>query len=274
MVNFDAYTASIAGADPKDVLGLVFGSHKVGWDIKQSQLKGIWSDVVSFRDESGAEVASVLWGGQNQGWVKLEAKGHVTPELVSAVRKEYPQHNCTRVDSAYDIEREGAWNDILAEVLAVKAKYRLKGRRFGDWEDFPEDGRTQYLGAVQSAVQVRLYEKGRQPEYRETGHPDWVRLEIQVRPQKDAKVVYSTLDSMQVWGASAYTRELAARVMRSELDSFPAGTVHRSPSSERALNALCDQYGSILMALSDDVGGWELVGMNLRDRIAARRRSK
>jgi hypothetical protein len=206
--------------------------------------------------------------------VKVEAKGHVTPELVSAVREQYPVHRCVRVDSAYDVDRTGAWDDMLAEVLDVKAKYRLKGRRFGDWEDFPEDGRTQYLGSPQSAVQVRLYEKGRQPGYRDSGHPDWVRLEIQVRPQKDARTVYSGLDPMQVWGASAYTRDLAARVLKSELEPFPAGTVHRAPSSERALGAMCDQYGSYLLALKDDVGSWECVGLTLRDMIAMRRRAK
>ncbi|WP_235605818.1 replication initiation factor domain-containing protein, partial [Rhodanobacter thiooxydans] len=79
----------------------------------------------------------------------------------------------------------------------------------GDW-DMPELGRTQYLGASSSAVRARLYEKGKQPEFRHLSRFDLCRLEIQVRPAKDAKDAYSKLSALEVWGASKWTRQLAS----------------------------------------------------------------
>jgi predicted transcriptional regulator len=34
------------------------------------------------------------------------------------------------------------------------------GGKAGDWDDFPEKGRTLYLGSTSSPVRARLYEKG------------------------------------------------------------------------------------------------------------------
>ena len=86
-------------------------------------------------------------------------------------------------------------------VLEVTADKGLKGERRGDW-DFPEDGRTMYLGANASPVRCRLYEKGMQSGYRSAGRPDWVRLEVHVRPQKTARKAYSASSADDTWGAS------------------------------------------------------------------------
>ena len=59
-----------------------------------------------------------------------------------------------------------------------------------------------YLGANSSPVRCRLYAKGKQPGYRSAGRPDWVRLEVQVRPQKTARKSYSAISADDTWGAS------------------------------------------------------------------------
>jgi hypothetical protein len=106
------------------------------------------------------------------------------------------------------------------------------------------------------------------------GHPNWVRLEVQVRPQKEARTVYNGLDADEVWGASPYTRELAKRVFKSEMVPFPAGTVYRPSSRDRALEFMCEQYGSHLLSLKQDLGSWECLGLTLRDMIARKRRDR
>ena len=58
------------------------------------------------------------------------------------------------------------------------------GGKAGDWDDFPEKGRTLYLGSQSSPVRMRLYEKGLQPEYAHLNRPNWARIEVQVRPAK------------------------------------------------------------------------------------------
>ncbi|TDM20496.1 replication initiation factor domain-containing protein, partial [Macrococcoides canis] len=138
------------------------------------------------------EAVSISYGGSHGDRVMIEAKGVYTPQIVEKIRDQVPDHKVTRVDAAHDVDDPDAWETLLGVVLEVKAKYRLKGERGGDW-DFPEDGRTQYLGAPSSPIRTRLYEKGKQPEYRHCSRPGWVRLEAQVRPKGDAKTAYSTI---------------------------------------------------------------------------------
>jgi hypothetical protein len=94
---------------------------------------------------------------------------------------------------------------------------------------------------------------------------------LQVRPTKDAKDVYSRADSLAVWGASAWTRELAGLVLAAELAPLPAGTVHRLSDQERALRFMCKQYGSHLIGLRNDLGGWDEVGQKLAEMIRRER---
>lgn len=254
MVRFDAYTASVRGIGYRDLCAIVDfeGAEVVGGKGHYG-----YAERISFRDAGGAEIAAVQYGGTNAATPMVEFKGERTPVLVDAVREAFPEHSCSRVDSAYDIAKPGAWDTLLADVLAVKATHKLKGEQRGDWQDFPEDGRTMYLGAPSSTVRTRLYEKGKQPDYRSLGMPDWVRLEVQVRPAKEAKKRYATLTAEQVWGASRYTRDLAARVLQRELNPFPAGTVRKETSEERKCRFMMKQYGPTVLAWLDRAGDIE-----------------
>ena len=115
---------------------------------------------------------------------------------------------------------------------------------------------------------MRLYEKGLQPEYAHLSRPDWVRIEAQVRPAKEAKQTFSTLSPLDVWGASRWTRDIAAVVLESHVDPHPAGTVYRLTDRETALRWMCKQYGQHLASLAQDLGGWDCVGLTLSEMLA------
>ena len=152
-------------------------------------------------------------------------------------------------------------------AMEVKRRNNLRGRREGDWEDFPELGRTQYVGTPKSVSMLRLYEKGRQPEYVHLAKPDWVRAEIQVRPTKEAKTEFSHLTALEAWGASGWTRELAGLILQEHVDPHSAGTTYRKSSLERKLGFLCKQYGPTLLELHSLLGTWECVGLTLSEKI-------
>jgi DNA relaxase NicK len=185
---------------------------------------------------------------------------------VKALRERF-RHQVTRVDSCADFDAPRAFERLLGPCMDVKRAHRLKGRRDGDWEDFPELGRTQYVGSPQSVAMVRLYEKGKQPEYRHLERPNWARLEVQVRPAKEAKATFADLSAQQVWGATAWTRALAGQVLQDHIDAHPAGTVYRQSDSERKSEWLCRQYGPHLLDLLADLGSWECVGLTLAEII-------
>ena len=264
---FDAYTATTRAARHEDLIGMLV---KSGDRYRQGRGHNGFEHRFACIGPDGSEAASVSWGGTHGDLVMLEAKGERTPSVVERLRSRY-EHRCTRVDSCYDVEEVGAFDRMLDPCLHVKKAHKLKGSKAGDWEDFPEDGRTLYVGAQTSPVRLRLYEKGHQPEYRHLNRPDWVRIELQVRPAKDAKDVYSRADSLAVWGASAWTRELAGLVLAAELAPLPAGTTYRMTDEERAIHFMCKQYGKHMMSMRNRVGSWEGVGLELEAIIKKQR---
>lgn len=266
-VRFDAYTATMSGVKPSECIALVYGFD--GDEAKQGRGFHTFGERVAVKNDHGEEVGSVSWGGHQGDRVMLEVKGERTPIVVERLRSDFP-HRCTRVDSCADFERPGAFDELLAPVMAVKADHKLYGERRGDWE-FPELGRTQYLGANSSAVRARLYEKGKQPEYRHLNRPDLCRLEIQVRPAKDAKTSFSTLSALEVWGASKWTRQLASQVLEQMLDPHPPGTVRRDSKRDQALRWMAGQYGPHLVSLAADLGGWDVLGLTLREMVEEER---
>jgi hypothetical protein len=183
------------------------------------------------------------------------------------LRRFHPGHSCTRTDSCIDYDEPGAWERLSSIALDVKKGFRLKGEKRGDWEDFPEDGRTLYLGAASSAVRCRVYEKGKHPDYVHLARPDWVRVEVQVRPEKDARQDYAGASAQAVWGASAWTRELAAQIMKADLEPLPPYAARELSELDRALLNLCRQYGHHLAALRDERGDWACVGKAIGDSM-------
>lgn len=268
MVRFDGYTATTMTTNYQDLVAL-FGP---GLEVKPGPGFHQFGHRLAFKDDTGSEVGSVSWGGGQGVRAMIEIKGERTPEVVDRLRGSV-EHRCTRVDSCVDFEAPGAFERLLGTCMEVKKRHRLVGERRGDWEDFPEKGRTQYLGSVVSVTRLRLYEKGKQPEYVHLGRSDWVRAELQVRPVKQAKSTFSELSPLGVWGASKWSRELAAEILEQQVDPSAAGTVWKLTERDKALSWMCRQYGAHMVGLAADLGSWECLGLTLRDMIDQQRKA-
>lgn len=267
MVRFDGYTATSPDLDVSSVVGWLFS---LGGGDQVHMGKGFhtFKERLWVTDASGDQVGAVQWGGDRQGdRVMVEVKGERTPAVVDALRGAC-EHRCTRVDACADWDAPGVYTRLLGHVMDVKRAHGLYGERRGDWEDHPEKGRTQYLGASSSPVKARLYEKGLQPEYEHLGLKDWVRLEIQVRPQKEAKAQFSKLSALEVWGASKWTRDLAAAALSEHVDPHPAGSVYKLSDRDSKLRWMLRQYGPALLSLAEDCGGWDVAGLTLREMLS------
>jgi DNA relaxase NicK len=271
MIRFDAYSATTTAAKPAELISLLAVAGGPFQTKKEGKGFHTFGERVGLTNDSGVEWASVQWGGSQGERTMIEVKGECTPAVVEALRSAFP-HNCTRVDSCADFDAQGAFERLCGEAQVVKKDHRLKGEKQGDWDDFPEDGRTLYLGARSSVCRLRLYEKGKQPEYRHLERPNWARIELQVRPAKEAKTAFSMLSAAEVWGASTWTRQLAAKVLLEHIDPHPAGTTYRLTKQDAAMEWMCHQYGAHLLGLSNDLGSWECVGPTLRDIIEQQKR--
>ena len=270
MIRFDAYSATTEAAKAQDLVQILADVNEVGTPFKMTMGKGFhtFGERIGVRDETGSEWGSVMWGGRQGDRVMFEVKGERTPKAVEALRSRFP-HRCTRVDSCADFDAPRAFERLYKACRSVKRAHRIIGGKAGDWDDFPEKGRTLYLGAQSSVTRTRLYEKGKQQEYAHLDRPNWARLEVQVRPSKEAKSGFAELSPEQVWGASKWTRDLAAMVLQAHVDPHPAGTTWRKSERDRALEWMCRQYGQHLVSLAEDLGGWKEVGLTLRDLLNA-----
>jgi hypothetical protein len=262
MVRFDGYTATTTEASHYQLAEL-FGP---GLEPKEGHGFHQFGHRIAFKDDTGSEVGYVQWGGAQGTRTMLEVKGERSPDVVERLRRLYP-HRVTRMDSCADWDAPGSFERLLGACLKVKKDHRLKGERQGDWEDFPEQGRTQYLGSRASVTRLRLYEKGKQPEYRHLERPEWVRAEIQVRPAKDAKSTYAGLSPLDAWGSSAWSKQLAAEILAEHVDPHPAGYTWRKTDLERRTDWLCRQGGVTLLELRAELGSWECVGLTLGEKI-------
>lgn len=274
MIRFDAYSATTTAAKPQELVQILVDQAGL-LNVGISMGKGFhtFAERLAVKDSSGSEYGSVMWGGRQGDRVMIEVKGERTPGAVDQIRAAFP-HRVTRVDACADFDESGAFESLLDQCIQVKKHHRLKGSKLGDWEDFPEDGRTLYLGSPASAVRVRLYEKGKQPEYRHLQRENWARIEVQARPAKEHKAEFSHVSPAQVWGSSSWTRDLAARVLAEHIDPHPAGTTYRLTERDRALQWMCKQYGPHLLGLAQDLGSWECLGLTLREMVHEQGRKK
>lgn len=266
MIRFDAYTATTRAANPHQLLAILADCSGDQHTVHQGRGFHTFGHRIAVKDVTGIETGFVQWGGSQGDLSMIEVKGEATTQAVKTLREQF-WHNVTRVDSCADFDELGSFEKLLAPCLEVKRDHRLKGAKFGDWEDFPDDGRTLMLGAPTSAVRLRLYEKGKQPEYRHLDKPNWARIEVQVRPVKEARSSYNSITPANVWGASKWSKDLAAKLLHEHVDPHPAGTVYRLPETERALRWMCKQYGAHLLELKDDCGSWENVGLTISEMI-------
>jgi hypothetical protein len=146
-----------------------------------------------------------------------------------------------------------------------------------------KQGRTVYLGSPKSHVRLRQYDKTAElvaklrndPVRLLEVPPDVVRLEVQVRPAKaEAKAAAATLQPVDVFGASSWTREIYADVVGVMPGAFKLGTIWRASDHERAVNALLAQYCLTLQRMHEECGSWPCVGLQLGDLLAAAQDAK
>jgi DNA relaxase NicK len=273
MVRFDAYTATTLAAKTDDLVQILCDRAGPFPVVATGRGFHTFGQRLTVKDSGGHEIGAVQWGGTQGSRLMFEVKGESSQKAVEALRSRF-EHRVTRVDACADFDEPGAFEALLKPCVEVKKDRRIMGGKFGDWDDFPEKGRTLYLGSTKSPVRIRLYEKGLQLEYLHLSRPDWSRLEVQVRPEKDARGSFSELSPIDVWGASRWTRDIAAKVLQHHVDPHPAGTVYRLTDDETALRWMCKQYGHRMTSLAENLGGWDCVGLTIRDTIAELRRGR
>ena len=157
MVRFDAYTATLKGPKPDDLMQILFD--QVGLAAGFSKTRGFhtFGERMAIKDAGGHEFGAIQWGGRQGDRLMFEVKGEHSQKAAEALRARF-EHRVTRVDACADFDAPGAFEALLGPSIEVKKERRIMGGKAGDWDDFPEKGRTLYLGSQSSPVRMRLRE--------------------------------------------------------------------------------------------------------------------
>lgn len=257
MSRFDWYQATVHGST-EAVLTAVNTAMLGAFDLADlapaTPLNGYTHAAVVRRGE--VVLASIFWGG-NPG-VNVKGTGENAPTVAQALRSLPYRHRVTRVDSCVDWVEPGLFDSLAAALIAFALEHDIQINQQGDWER--GQARTLYLGAPSSAVRLVLYEKG----YETGGDPNWVRLEVRVRPRGGHGYQVADWSPDDVFQASRWLVGALERIGWNGLIVRSVGTVWRPSDLDRAKLALIRQYRRTLLAWADRAGGWDALAVELQ----------
>mgnify|MGYP003377319748 CR=1 FL=1 len=175
---------------------LVEIAKRLGCDIEIGKPKNGYQVAYSLT-RAGQEIATLDTAGTGGATGSTMINSASTADQVYPLIQElYPkQHAVSRLDAAHDVAYPGAWNELEGLITAVCTAFKVSMVPYGEGHRRPDGtrdatkGRTWYCGSPKSAFRIVLYEKGlEQLAKGVSADPDWVRLEVRVRPQSKHKL--------------------------------------------------------------------------------------
>lgn len=275
MVAFDWYQATLRGAPVDDILASCLELQD-GTSLFHKKGRQGYGTVTRVEGAEGL-VAQVLHGGSHP-YPHVIFSGSEAVAGSECIRANFPNHFVTRADACVDFGEPNAFDQMLPSLLGAAERHRVKVDTRGD-HLLRMVGRSVYLGAASSAVQLRQYDKAAElrskyahdpvklaelPEHR-------TRVELQVRPQTQAmRAHFATIDPLSVLGSSAWSREVWLAIAGMNLEPLNVGKVWRPSDDDRAYACMLFQYGSLIRRKLADAGSAECLGLQIVHDLAKR----
>ncbi len=256
-MKFDWYQASIPEVSPETVMNtLAKGEYYGEWEETRA-LKGY--DIGAQFVIGGEVVYRINHGGQNaQYGPNVVGSGGSAIKLAQAIRTHFPSHKVSRLDSCIDYHHKDVYRYLRRKALKIAKEQKVQVREIVKPLTESDDGRTLYLGSQTSAVSMRIYEKGKQLGC----GTEWVRAELQVRPQKNTKLIAALLSPLEVWGLAKWSHSMAIEMGNAELQRVDA-QVYQQSDDDRAYRFFLKQYRRVLERMNASHGSWEAVGAQI-----------
>nr|CRY96430.1 hypothetical protein [uncultured prokaryote] len=235
--------------------------------LSKSDYYGDWEQIRPLKnyDSAAAFVIGnetrfkINFGGQNEEHgPNVVGSGESAQVLANVVREHFPLHRVSRLDSCEDYYHDDAYDYLRKVALKIGKDHKVQCREIVKPLQDSDDGRTLYLGSQTSAVSMRIYEKGKQLQT----DSQWVRAELQVRPQKEQKSLMAALNATEVWGLSKWSHQMCVQLGKRDLKRVDAKVFQQS-DHERAYRWMLKQYGPLLKAMQALHGSPEAVGAQI-----------
>lgn len=256
-MKFDWYQASVPDVHPETIKSVLAASDYYGdWD-RITPVKGY--DVGAQFVVGGESLFKIFHGGRNEQYgPNVVGSGSSAQKLAEVIRANFPAHRVSRMDSCADYNHKDAYEYLRKKALKIAKEQKVVVREICKPLQESDDGRTLYLGSQTSAVSMRIYEKGKQ-----LGCGDeWVRAELQVRPQKDIKAIAASLSPVDVWGLAKWSHSMAHQLGHTKLQRVDAQVYQRS-DHDRAYRFMLKQYRRVLEQMLASHGSPETVGAQI-----------
>lgn len=256
-MRFDWYQASIPGAHPQVVMDTIAAMDYYGqWEQTRAGKNYDSGAAFVVGNESRFRIN---FGGQNsEHGPNIVGSGADAQVLAELIRDKFPVHRVSRADSCEDFHHKDAYDYLRRIALKIAKEQRVQCREIVKPLTQSDDGRTLYLGSQTSAVSMRIYEKGKQLGV----SADWVRAELQLRPQKDVKSLVAALDPTQVWGLSKWSHAMGVELGNKSLQRVQA-QVYQPSDHERAYRFMLKQYRKVFEQMLASHGSPEAVGSQI-----------
>lgn len=187
-------------------------------------------------------LVKVFGGSPRGGEVHVQTSSQSCDVVVPLLRKLWPVHRVTRADSSYDFH--GTYKSVRDVAKAFADE-----RGIFTYEHVNSDGgATLELGSRSSERQVKVYDKTAELKHK---HPERageipegiIRAELQFRPSKrPAKARVSVMNPDDLWGLSAWTKDLASTLLGFEAERVTLR--FKVPSDwSRSVHYLGEHYG-------------------------------
>jgi hypothetical protein len=246
----DWYQATIDGADHDQVARSIALGHRA----ELVPARALYGYGAALSVEAGDRVLATVFGRSSRdGEVHVQTSGDACDLVVPTIRRLWPAHRVSRVDSAIDFL--GNFPELDARAVAFAEDRGLRYRLVTD----SQGGATRYLGSPSSEVSVRVYKKSEQllqlhPDQADEIPAGVVRAECQVRPGKRAtKELAARSSAEDVWGFAEWSAHFAASILDLEPVREPTH-FRRSSDWTRALHYLGRQYGPAAERRAEQIG--------------------
>lgn len=189
---------------------------------------------------AGGHHGIIQYGGDSVGsGVYVSVMGSHSGRVRDAVLSAGWAGVLIRADVALDFN--GAdYFDLLSDDLIALAKTKgLKTATVGDWVQ-GVDGRTLYVGSRTSAFMIRLYEKYKQRGV-DTGGDETIRLELEIKPYKHARLSAFSLTASELVGSSSVYSPIYEKYIEIN-EGLTLNNIRKETNHESALRQLVIQY--------------------------------
>lgn len=245
-MRFDWYTATVRDVAAYDLIHGILALGDGLWDgvPRPGKARQYQHAVEVLNLNTERTEGWVRWGG-NGGGVLVDFSGEASHPVAEYLRQKHGKaHGPSRSDICVDLRGPDLFDQLhrAGVELAGNSHPRISVRSEGDWT-WMEAGRSLYFGSSQSEVQVVIYEKGLQLLGKGIDAPrDLVRIELRLRPHKEARRWLPGMSIPDMWGASEFSRKMLERATAISVDRFKVPEI---PAADDArIDAFADQWGA------------------------------